>query len=681
MPETAIDPRRLAGLLRSAASIAYSTDGIEAGLRAGLDLVCAYAGWPLGHVYLRDADGDVLTPTDVWHNDDPDRFERFVELTRQTSMPSGVGLPGRILATGAPAWIMDVQDDPNFLRGTAATEVGIRAAFGFPIISSRGVEGILEFFARPAVVPNEPLLELLSQIGLQIGHLLDRAGAQHSLETSEAQLAEAQRLARMGSWHYRVDTDTLTWSTELYRIYQLDPSLSPATFDDYLARVHPDDLEYVRASVLHTIETREPFEHEYRLLFPPDVVRWAHARGEAVKASGAQGSVELAGFCHDITERKRGQEAVRDSESRLAEAQRLAHMGSFNWDARNNIVKWSDELYRIYGLEPGASPATFDAYIAHVHPRDRERVQQAVGRTVETMEPFEHDYRVVRPNGEVRWVHARGEVIEQYNGRAARLSGYCQDITERRAIDEQLRAAAEQERFVAEREKQVLEDLRQIEQTKSAILMGVSHEIRTPLTFMVGVASLLQQPDALSANNIAELLDRLMVNARRLEDSMADLLDVDRLARGIVEPRPRPTPMMEIVERVLVGLGAEGRVQTDVPAIVANVDSGLVERIIENLVSNAFRYTAPGTPVWVRVRATPEGTLLIVDDAGEGVPDDSKPLVFEAFHQGPTMSHSPGTGVGLSLVARFAELHGGEAWVEDREGGGASFRVRIPDLS
>jgi signal transduction histidine kinase len=117
--------------------------------------------------------------------------------------------------------------------------------------------------------------------------------------------------------------------------------------------------------------------------------------------------------------------------------------------------------------------------------------------------------------------------------------------------------------------------------------------------------------------------------------------------------------------------------------LIVNVDAAKVERIVENLLANAARHTPAGTPLWIRVTGERGGGVLIaVDDAGPGVPDDMKDAVFEPFRQGDGGPNpSPGVGVGLSLVARFAELHGGSAWVEDRPGGGASFRVYLPDAS
>jgi signal transduction histidine kinase len=124
------------------------------------------------------------------------------------------------------------------------------------------------------------------------------------------------------------------------------------------------------------------------------------------------------------------------------------------------------------------------------------------------------------------------------------------------------------------------------------------------------------------------------------------------------------------------------RPQVVAQPVTVSLDPGKVERIIENLLANAARHTPPDTPVWVRVEhpATGDGVLLAVEDAGAGVPAELRDSVFEPFRQGPgTPTHAPGVGIGLTLVARFAELHGGRAWVEERPGGGSSFRVLIPD--
>jgi signal transduction histidine kinase len=119
-------------------------------------------------------------------------------------------------------------------------------------------------------------------------------------------------------------------------------------------------------------------------------------------------------------------------------------------------------------------------------------------------------------------------------------------------------------------------------------------------------------------------------------------------------------------------------VEIDAPPLVVSVDPAKVERIVENLLANAARHTPPGTRVWVRVEPEGDGALVIVEDEGPGVPAENREMIFEPFQQAGHPNHAPGVGVGLSLVAKFAELHGGRAWLQDRPGGGASFHVLLP---
>jgi len=223
---------------------------------------------------------------------------------------------------------------------------------------------------------------------------------------------------------------------------------------------------------------------------------------------------------------------------------------------------------------------------------------------------------------------------------------------------------------------------RRVEATRDSFLHAVSHELRTPLTTVLGFASLLVNDlDTLAPAQVHELAGRLLVNAQRLERLLTDLLDLDRLARGVVDPRRRPTDLVELARSVVATLGLESHeVVVEGPAgggpLVAAIDPAQVERIVENLLVNVARHCPPGSTATVRVSESRNGVLVSVDDEGPGVPDDLKSTIFEPFRRGRD-TNAPGTGIGLSLVARFAELHGGRAWIEDRAGGGSSFRVLL----
>ncbi len=288
-------------------------------------------------------------------------------------------------------------------------------------------------------------------------------------------------------------------------------------------------------------------------------------------------------------------------------------------------------------------------------------------------EAWSDEYRMQTRDGRTIWVHDETTLIHDDEGRHAMLLGVMSDITERKLAEHALRESEQREREAAER-------LRALDDMKNTFLAAVSHELRSPLTAILGLALTLERSEMVEADR-NDLLERLAANARKLDRLLKDLLDIDRLNRGIVDPQYRTTDVGALSRRTIESLDAlaDRSIMVFAEPVVISVDPAKVERIVENLLMNAARHTKHDRTIWLRVRPEGNGVLIAVEDDGPGVPEELREAIFEPFRQGPTSSpHSPGTGIGLSLVGRFAELHGGRAWVEEREGGGASFRVFLP---
>jgi PAS domain S-box-containing protein len=254
------------------------------------------------------------------------------------------------------------------------------------------------------------------------------------------------------------------------------------------------------------------------------------------------------------------------------------------------------------------------------------------------------------------------------------FTGYVRDITARKQAEAEIERALQAEREATQR-------LRELDQLKNTFLEAVSHDLRTPLAAVLGLALTLERREiALTPQVRQELLGRLAANARKLERILSNVLDLERLIRGVAEPRRAPTDVGMLIRKVVseADFLAGRDVHLEVGSLIADVDAGKLERIVENLLVNTARHTPRQSQVWIRLRAEPGCILILVEDDGPGVPPELRTTIFEPFQRGLQDQPSPGLGLGLSLVARFAELHGGRVWVQERAGGGASFRVQLP---
>ena len=350
----------------------------------------------------------------------------------------------------------------------------------------------------------------------------------------------------------------------------------------------------------------------------------------------------------------------------------ITYVAEFGFSGRWTYV--SPQIESILGFPRKRWLDDAGLWYRQLHPEDRATAMADEERSRESGEPLTSEYRMHARDGRVVWFRDEA-VVYRPEGSGPMLQGVMYDITEQKDAAQALNAAYEREREVAER-------LRSVDEMKNAFLSAVSHELRTPLASVIGFARTLQEHGSgLPPEEQEGMLERLVANALKLERLLSDLLDLDRLARGIVEPRRQLVDVGALARRVAADTDTRDHVvRVRAEAVEVRVDPSQVERIIENLLVNSAKHTPQGTAVQLEVSSRGEGVLIVVEDQGAGVPDDLKEEVFQPFVRGVrSVDHAPGTGIGLSLVGRFAELHGGRAWVEDRPGGGASFRVFLAD--
>lgn len=373
-------------------------------------------------------------------------------------------------------------------------------------------------------------------------------------------------------------------------------------------------------------------------------------------------------IARETTEQRLTQEALAESAARLSEAQHLARVGLWLWDVGSDTVQLSDELYRICGLDPLEFDGTLEAYLEVVHPDDRSDVHAQLHHAVADATRYLGEYRLCRKDGEELWVEARGDPVVDDDGRALALRGVCQDLTERRLAEERLKEAVEQ--------------LQQADRIKDEFLALVSHELRTPLAAIVGFSLALSQ--AGTDEDVREqVAERIAGNAEEMRRMVERLLDFSRLQAGRVEVEPVLMDLREVIDRIclnLTGVLGDHVLDVDVPSGTrARVDPDGLSRILSNLITNAVKFSPPRSAVRVRARSADGFVIVSVQDEGTGIPNELRQRIFERFFQAPNQPPGKrGTGVGLAIVQRYVDLHGGRIWLESEEGCGTTFSFTLP---
>jgi PAS domain S-box-containing protein len=435
--------------------------------------------------------------------------------------------------------------------------------------------------------------------------------------------------------------------------------------EEWSAGIHPEDAARVMAAVeAHFLGKTPVFAEEYRIRCKDGSLKWIADRGIAQR--DARGNVvRMAGSESDITERKRIEQALRDSQADLNRAQSVGQIGSWRLNILRNELHWSDENHRIFGI-PEGTPMSYETFLSTIHPDDREYVDRMWMAALRGA-PYDIEHRLV-VDGVLKWVRERAELEFDEQGRLLGGFGTTQDITGL---------------------KQAEQALIEADQRKDEFLAMLAHELRNPLTPIRNAAHVLgrletQEPRVQWAQQIIE---RQVGHLTRLVD---DLLDVSRIVRGKVSLKMEPVELAAVVNQALDMArplidGMQHQIAVRLPEQPAYLEGDPVRlaQVLLNLLDNAAKYTPEGGRIEVEASVVGPVIEIQVRDNGIGIPADLLPQVFDLFQQGErTLDRSQGgLGIGLTLVKRLVEMHGGLLEASSAgEGLGSEFTIWLPVL-
>jgi len=433
----------------------------------------------------------------------------------------------------------------------------------------------------------------------------------------------------------------------------------------------------------------------YRALFkeetmrdaPPQIIEQINGKRFMVNVSAKplydkEGKANAAvAIFDDVTERVQTQEALQESEERLKMAQRIAHVGSWEYYVDEDRAIWSEELFRIFGLKPQMYGPNTAEYVSRIHPQDREAInnamEQILFKGVTSKASF--DYRIIMEDGLVSTIHSERMVREVDNDKKPkRIVGVEQDITERKQIEQKLEEHTKNlEKLVDERTKQLKDSERLATIGQTAGMIG--HDIRNPLQAIVGELFLITQdvassPDSQCKRNTQESLGTIQEQIDYINKIISDLQDYARpLKPELVEVDLRHA-IPQLLSTVNVPINIHAHAECDGRLPKLNLDLTFLKRILVNLATNAIQAMPNGGKLTIRTFEEGDNVSIITADTGVGIPDEIKPKIFQ-----PLMTtKAKGQGFGLAVVKRLVEAQGGAITFESKVGVGTQFKITFP---
>jgi PAS domain S-box-containing protein len=587
------------------------------------------------------------------------------------TFPPMHGLPGWLIVNKRPYLTNDPASDPQILQELWCQRFGVHCALSTPILSTENeILGFFELHNKRGgfTTTDETRLTAVSQaaaIAIQNALAYRRLQrVQEALREGELRYRLVARAANDAIWDWDLATNDVTWNESIQKLFGWaieQIGLDAAWWHD---NIHPDDHQRVIQQIHEALERgTEVWHAEYRFRRADGTYADVLDRGHVVR-DGAGNAVRMVGSIMDLSERKRAEKAVRDSESLYRAIGESIDYGVWVCDPSGRNIYASDSFLRLVGMTQ--QECSEFGWSKVLHPEDAEWTVAAWKECVRTQGNWDVEQRFLGVDGRYHPVLARGVPVRDDKGQVLYWAGINLDIG---------------------RLKDAEQALREADRRKDEFLATLSHELRNPLAPVRSSIAVLKAGSAaeMELAEARDVIDRQVAHMARLLD---DLLDVSRITRGKLELRRERVELAAVVRLALETsrppmerAGHQLTVSLPETPIWLDADPVRLEQVFSNLLNNAAKYTDRGGQIGLTARLLDCEVLVCVRDSGIGLTEEQLPRLFEMFSQvSSSLERSQGgLGIGLSLVRGLVELHGGQiSAASEGLGKGSEFSVRLP---
>lgn len=536
-----------------------------------------------------------------------------------------------------------------------------------------------DYLVRAEVTGQGELFELSESFNAMAAEVQRMTEA---LQTSGERFQLAMRGANDGLWDWNLLTDEVyyspRWKSMLgYAADELEPNL-----DTWKRLMHPDDVERVLAFVRDFLDGHfSKYELELRMRHKDGSFRHILVRGFLV--DDAQGRhMRLVGTHVDITERKKNEEQIecslqekQISEERYALAQQAAQIGSLDWNVRTGEIVWSEQTEPLFGFEKGGLGDTLDAYLAYVHPDDRELVRHSARKAIEDGKKYDIEHRIILPDNSIHWIRQICDVLRDANDKPLRMIGIIQDIT------------------ASKREEQTLLKIKKLEAT-AFLAGGIAHDYNNLLAVILGNIEMAQREAVAGSPQLKTLSEAkdATLQAAQLTKKFITFSSGGSPVKKAIAPQEF---IKDTVNIALSGSNIQCDFSIDQDLRMVEIDTGQISQAIINIITNSREAMPQGGTIHITAQNLSgkqmvqetgiklEGKLFVkisVEDQGTGISKEDLANIFDTYFSSKERGDQKGMGLGLTIADSIIKKHGGHIQAESEKGKGTRVSIYLPAL-